>query len=414
MTIHSQEISVKTQGKYNVEDFQIFLHKFMQSDFWKSMEATIEDSPWHREANVATHTLMTMEAERNRYIASSDASVIQSTSQRDHMLTMFALLFHDTGKPEAEQVKESADRGVYRSYAGHEQISARTFEDYAISHWNEIQHMLNPVDIYIITWMIEHHLPYGLAKKHKVDALAKTLNTIFVHGTSSDAFFNMLKGDSFGRISDKWDDNYSNVLDWISKMQMHLVQTWNTPSQPKEWVNNMLFMLAGPPGVGKSTVRENIKFVYKDNVCVHSLDDLRYEYASKFGNINKDTHPDPLELYTAVFRYCNDDENQKLFSQYAEADLQAKLAMGINIIIDNTNTSAKSRNAILQKAASRKMHTEAYYYPSSIQHLIDRNETRPDKKLPHSVLQKMHSSISLPTEGEFDCVRLMFPPHIIR
>lgn len=418
-TLRSSSQSEKYRQKYSIVDFQSFLNNFMQSEFWKAMESTVENSPWHREANVAVHTLMTMDAERQRYAASlgtSDLSDENSPThiqeRREHILTMFALLFHDTGKPQAEQVKESAERGIYRSYAGHEQISARVFEDYAISHWTEIAHILQPQDIYVITWMIEHHLPYTVTKEHKLKALATTLGKIFAP-CSVNAFFNMLKGDSYGRDSDNWDENYGNVLLWIEAMQQRIQQVSASNVPSSKLAANTLFMLIGPPGVGKSTIRKHLSVIYENDVCIYSLDDLRYEYADKFGNMNSQSHPDPYELYTAVFRYCSDPDNEKLFSQYAEADLQAKLAMNKNIIIDNTNTSAKSRNDILQKAAPRKMATIAFYFPSSIDLLLARNVLRNDKKLPHSVLQRMHSSVAVPAVGEFDEVHLVFPPHVV-
>jgi hypothetical protein len=57
-----------------------------------------------------------------------------SSPETQQITTLVACLFHDVGKPPAQVTKHSEERGEYRMYAGHEQLSARIWVDYAMTH----------------------------------------------------------------------------------------------------------------------------------------------------------------------------------------------------------------------------------------------------------------------------------------
>lgn len=65
--------------------FDKFLQAFRFSDEWAAMEATVENSRWHREANTATHTQMMLDW--------YDDNCAQHRTERNQLLTKLAILF---------------------------------------------------------------------------------------------------------------------------------------------------------------------------------------------------------------------------------------------------------------------------------------------------------------------------------
>lgn len=399
---------------YDLDRLQTFIANFKSTDMWKRMLTTVEDSPWHREANVAVHTLMTLEYAK-RYFPEDPTDLLQ---RRHIVLVSLALLFHDTGKPVAETVKESEERGVYRSYANHEQDSARAFEDYTVDHWDQFEGWISKWDAYVITWMIEHHLPYSLKRPEKVAALNSSLATLFLPN-GPEVFFNMLKGDTGGRNSDAWETNFANMIEWIGDRQRDLVATDYAAPPDIEPNDPQLVVMIGPSGAGKSSVRSAIEQGYG----VFCLDDLRIEFAdSNIGLPYSPTSPDRdaseesrnehrrqvKANYRLAFQYCVDHDSE--FKKFTSARLQALFKEFDQILIDNTNTSVKSRKQYITLAKQKGMKTIAYYIPTSLSLLKSRTNTRDDKKLPEEVIVKQFNAVAVPSQGadnEFDVVNIV-------
>jgi hypothetical protein len=106
---------------YRTNFIHYYHNELKFTDEFLLMEGTVEDSPWHREKNVAVHTDMVV----SQYISTAP----QVWSKRD-LLGALACAFHDFGKPAAEEVKFSEERGKYRRYVGHEVVSARVWESF--------------------------------------------------------------------------------------------------------------------------------------------------------------------------------------------------------------------------------------------------------------------------------------------
>ena len=392
-------------NEYNLSEFQNFVDRFKQTNIWKTMESTIENSPWHREANVAVHTEMAI-AEATK-ILDVEYPAGSSENNRIRILVILALLFHDTGKPEAETEKETAERGVYRSYAGHEQMSARTFESYAIDNWHELCHIVTTWDVFTITWMIEHHLPYMLQQPQKVKALASGIQTIF-YNNSADAFYIMLRGDNAGRLSDNWQVNYDNMMDWVAAMKSKVAELGEVEEQDLFFTlgnSKRMIMLIGAPGSGKSTIRNTMS----EDIAVFSLDDLRIEYLKSHPSFDSTKDVTYDELYRQAFALSCEDKG---FATFTNDRLQTLFKYKTTIVIDNTNTGAKTRKQYLDLARQYKFLTSAFYIPASLQLLLNRNKTRPDKHLPEDAIVRLYNSVALPTPGEFtefDSVYIM--PH---
>ena len=192
--------------------FQKFFKDFKSTQLWVDMVNTREDSPWHREANVGVHTQMLLDWYcTNRF---------EHRSERQRMLTMVGCLFHDVGKPPAQVVKESPERGVYRQYAGHEQLSARMWVDYAMSNMEVVTDVFhfNTSDVANVAFMLEYHVPFGLKNKTKREALKKSF-MLRLGEDGHQAWLDMLMSDQHGRISDGQTEKLAAVDVWMKEWE---------------------------------------------------------------------------------------------------------------------------------------------------------------------------------------------------
>src|SRR5271157_3546387 len=101
-------------------------NEFKTDPLYKKMEETVEGSSWHRERNVAIHTDMVV----SEYISWAEKNWTTET-----LIGAVACAFHDTGKPSARVERFKPERGIYNSFGGHEIISARIWEDFAIRNF---------------------------------------------------------------------------------------------------------------------------------------------------------------------------------------------------------------------------------------------------------------------------------------
>jgi hypothetical protein len=188
--------------------FDEFLKNFRSTQMWRDMVNTREDSPWHREENVSVHTLMLLDWYQD--------NLFNSRTENQRMLTMVGCLMHDIGKPPAQIIKSSPERGEYRAYHGHEQLSARMWVSYAAENMEMITTVLrfSADDVSNIALMLEHHVPFGLKDKVK----RKNLKTAFISrmGESGhQAWLDMLMSDQHGRISDGQAEKLAAVDEWM-------------------------------------------------------------------------------------------------------------------------------------------------------------------------------------------------------
>jgi predicted kinase/CRISPR/Cas system-associated endonuclease Cas3-HD len=313
--------------------FSEFYVKFRQTNLWAEMAATVENSPWHREENVAVHTEMIV----NHYLG----NFAKHRTPKERTLALLAILFHDTGKPDAEQEKTSEERGTYRIYAGHEKLSARTWVDFAMEH----KEWLEPLDVQLtdvsnIAFLIEHHLPYGLKKKEKLVALKTALVQRFGDYRCA-VFYDLLRSDAAGRISDGHAEKLANVEAWIGEFDKVQAIDIKEPKTPLR-----AYILSGVSGAGKSTFMRTIH-----NPVVFSLDDCRLDFYDRITD-------DPKKAYADAWAYAN--ANEKLFAEYVQKrwkDALFEAARSHNaLVIDNTNLSRKSRARWVSELMTSKSH----------------------------------------------------------
>ena len=344
---------------------------FKTTDLYQAMENTVEDSPWHRERTVGVHTDMVV----SQYLS------IQDTSNFD-VRGAIGCAFHDVGKPPCEIIKHKPERGEYRAYHGHEQVSARMWEDWASENWDFLSTTFNldPDDIYVIGWMIEHHVPWATKKDAKLDAFATTaLETIGFEST----WYDMLMADQIGRISDDSHQRMEQCEAWIADLADRVSKAQHRWKD--EFTGKRAYMLVGAPGCGKSTYRNKLLDEHPDAAIV-CMDDLRMEW---YGG----SYDDAFVASTKDKKF-----NAKVDAHYIET-----LRTHDTVILDNTNTMTKTRRRWLAPARARKFLITAILFPVTKEELKDRQSKR-DKFVPYNVIDTMYDRMQLPMYGDFDDV----------
>ena len=359
---------------YRSKFLELFASLKAEHPLFAAMQTTVEDSPWHREANVLVHTEMVVSEYVNAAdLYHSDQCRIDPIWDRMTYLGAIACAFHDVGKPGARTAKFSEARGNYFSYPGHELMSARLFEDYAAQHPNDF----GPDDIYKICWMLEHHMPWDVKDKTKLENMAKTVRELDI----LDVFTRILFADQYGRISDDAETKHASVRAWIAEF----ITLANTVDVSKDIDADapVLYMPIACSGSGKSTFRAGL-----GDMNAFSLDDLRHEFYD-------------ADDYTRAFQLSTED---KYFDIRANARFHAVVKQKKDLYVDNTNCSAKRRRWYLDIARKHGYTLVAVLFPITINEVIGRQDTRTDKTVPAAAVHRQYMSLQLPCYGEFDRV----------
>lgn len=353
------------------------------------MRETVEGSPWHREKSVATHTDMV--------VAEYISWVGKDWSLWD-LYGAIACAFHDTGKPSAKVVKFKPERGQYFSFGGHEVISARLFEDYAIRNLSQMHELLSEENaaslgfIYSIAFVIEHHMPYE-QPADKVADIARTVNALFGGvgpAIPHPVFKNHLTADTHGRIADDHESKIARVDQWISTFEntgwgeRHNLSPFDTnPDAPT------LYLPVGPSGCGKSTLLAKLKKNNHDLVH-YSWDLLRLEWYS----------PD----YAKAYQLSTEDPH---FNARYTKVFREHILSGKDVYVDNTNLSRKRRKPWIVEARKHGYNVTAYVFPNSLDAMIKRQKTRGDKDVPADAVRQHYMSVQVPLYGEVDRVEVI-------
>jgi predicted kinase len=363
------------------EQFEKFFAEFRNTKLWKDMEATTENSLWHRESSVARHVEMILEEYEK---------IAHLRSERQQALTWLCICFHDTGKPHAKKDKYTEERGHYTSFGGHEQISARIWENYAVDNWNRWKQLkktfnLKESDIYVISWIIENHLPHNFSKESEMRRIATQMaSPEFENGALADVFYDQLICDQKGRISDNHEKNIREVEEFIENIK-------STPtSRLADHADDApeMCIMIGTSGSGKSTYSATKKGYEK-----YSLDACRLEYAASNGVKGEND----IDRYSCAFDYCG--KHRGPFRQYADQRFQALIDRGVNMVIDNMNVNYKARENYIHAAKAAGYKITTVLFPITHEKLLERQKSRKDKTVPIDCVLDHYKRISMPWAG---------------
>ena len=145
---------------------------------------------------------------------------------------------------------------------------------------------------------------------------------------------------------------------------------------------NILYMLIGIPGSGKSTwIGGNINT--NDTVIVSS-DDYIEQYAQQHN-----------KTYNQVYK-----EQIKNAVQNINKRLDYAIKNNMNIVWDQTNTSSKTRREKLSKIPNSYKKIAVYFETPNNIELNRRLNNRPNKTISSTVISHMKNSLQLPTVEE--------------
>jgi predicted kinase len=338
---------------------------FRHTEMFYHMSATVEGSPWHREANVGVHTDMVV----GEFIKSASTA---SYSDRLKALGILATAFHDVGKPSSRTEKYREDRGHYVAFHGHEKVSSVMFLEYALSR--QLPVVLEDREIYLVTWMIENHMPWDVTHPTKLQALRQTAESF----GALDLYCDALLADQRGRIADDQEAKNARANEWIEQFRFgaDVVHKVNGGGA------NVAYILIGPSGAGKSTFVK--KLTQEDpQRSVFSLDQLRHEW------YDRDDYANAWVMST----------KDSKFSSKASAVASKMFRTGGDIIVDNTNMTRKARSQFVSLANQNRYRVVGVWFPTPLELLISRQTTRGDKSVPIDAVERQFRSLELPTIG---------------
>jgi len=348
------------------------------------MGKIFENSPYHRERNVAVHTNMVVADYLSRTASKND----EKAWVYGDLYGAFACAFHDVGKPAARTEAYKPERGTYYRFGGHELISARLWEDWAVRNWLFLQEEfgLSADAIYRIGWLIENHLPWAVKKDEKLRTMA--LGAFNIIGTV-DTFINVLKADSWGRISDDAEQKKANVNAWCeSFINLYNIVVNEYSHSYKNEDAPVLYLPIGASGTGKTTRFNELHKDNSDEILHFSLDTLRHELY------------DPNDYRNAFALSCEDSQ----FNNKANKVFINMVKTGKSVYVDNINVSKKRRAYYIREARRYGYNVEAILAPVDLQTVINRQSTRQDKWVPAEAVERQYMSLTLPSLGEVDNV----------
>ncbi len=388
-----QEITIDYRSRF----IEFYFNELQAHPIFQYMNSLAEESPWHREDSIGIHTNM---------VVSEFISRSPDTWERVDMVGAMACAFHDFGKPKAMEVVYREDRGDYKRFPGHEKMSARIFEDWAVSNMDKMEYLgLELKHVHMIAWLCEYHLPWGIKKGYKREALART--ALYIECECQDDPFcgeevhdvnileRVLLSDTWGRISDDFETKRANALAWaneFTKLKIEMFYKHDADEQIRSDPDEeeaVLYMSIGAPASGKSTFGEG----FGSDVLIHNWDNLREEFYVDEPTGDRDTDYD-----LAFDRSVEDKE----FVSKCHQHFISLIKTGKSVYVDNTNASAKRRRFFVDQADRRGYRKVAVLFPTPLQTLLDRQKSRTDKTVPINAVKQIWESISMPQIGEFD------------
>lgn len=356
-------------------DIQRFKDSLYNHELFQAMASVTENSPWHREKNVLVHTDMVIDS----YVKQTDTLFGHNWS-KTAFLGLVASAFHDVGKPAAMVEKFSESRGKYKSFHGHELISARKYANICTT----IFPSLSAVDHYFVTWMIENHLLWASSSpdvERNINATIKSMKY--------ESFWTMVLADQYGRISDDEETKIVGAKATVDRVtslvtaELQLPETADLHDIMAKYGKVMIVPI-GPSGCGKSTLYQQLP----QKINVFSLDLMRHQLY--------DTTD-----YRVAYEKSVKDAN---FASKAQAAFVAEMRKDSHIFIDNTNLSRKRRRQYLVEAKHRGYTTVAVYMSCDQQVVEKRQGSRKDKSVPLAAVAQHYSAVSTPSYHEFDVV----------
>ena len=367
-----------------------------------AMMSTVENSPYHREANVMEHTRMVVDW----FIQFTD-DVKGNTWSYSDVQGAVACAFHDYGKPASEEefFSETLQRTI-RSYKGHEIMSAGMFMDVWCTNQYNVRDVITDIDGFYNTWvMIAYHLPYNLTGD-KLRVLRKHLLHYRIH----DVFERLLLSDTHGRIQDEREKEINGCYEWINNLYSV------DPFISKNSIDNGdVQMMVGVSGSGKSTYTQSMDCsVYSYDGIRHALFPDADSYRDIFEKTNAYFDDDERDL-SLVHRRLKVGAPDKKYGQNELFFMTMKNAIEetpkeVVLAIDNTSLSRKYRRVINAANHKARKNITAVMFIRSLNELYENEESRDEfSKRGKDVINRLYYKYYPVLLGEADDIKLIPP-----
>jgi predicted kinase len=297
----------------------------------------------------------------------------------------------------------------YHRYAGHEPISGNEFMSFMCDHV-ELRNLFFAQgygweDVRKIKFMIEHHLPYGLKKEAKRSYLRQAIGCTM--GEDDNCYWDMLRSDARGRISDDHETKLDNVEEWIHEFRP-------LPWEPAvaDPLQKTLYLLVGVSGSGKSSWLKKLIEHLPHRFLVFNEDALRLEYAhDNLDSLDQEIWPQLTlaEQYDSAWKFCHPHADSK-FDTFSSEKFRRLLDTDRSIVVDCMNQGRKDRRRFIQRAK------QAGYVIRSVEFFISestakaRQQERGDKFLPPERVHLLFMQMEIPWLGsEIDGFEIIPP-----
>lgn len=343
------------------------------------MRNTVENSEWHREANVFVHTKMVMD----EYMKRVEGLNIPFDVFK---LGLIACAYHDVGKPWTQA--EHPDGGF--SFYNHEVNSANSLRNDYWTH-NSIRACFNDVaEMTFVRFIIQIHLPYKFTNQ----MLPIVKSSIIYYGeqagidaeTSLEIFKNMVLSDAHGRISDDHDKKMQDVKEWFEMFdQQPLYQIKPKDEYP------VLTMVFGAMGGGKTTTIKQMIEDYQSYgiTCEYiGFDDIRNEILRRH-------YGDDTALKTEHLHDHEGDVHGEVQRRISKIRKTFKTGTKLAVFVDSTFTTRRRR--VFVKTCLNMGSMDLIEIDLPISEHIKRNATRVGQDfVPVSAIYANYFSTNLP------------------
>ena len=310
-------------------------------------------NPYHMEGDVWSHTMSVFTA---------------AVSKNAPVEVLLAALLHDVGKPQAREIKFSAERGFFSRFSGHEGLSFYIAIDVLQSFPRLTAEQVST----ILELIASHSHLFDINQKESPEQMYAGRQEFY------DMLVMLVECDTQGRVSRA--DCRVKSLSALETLKTVKVNEFELLERPT------MILMVGPPGSGKSSFTEHAG----ENYTVVSRDDIVMELGAK-------------DSYNESWSACD----QKLVDQTFTKRLNDAVISGNNIVVDKCHMSKKSRREAVAAAKSKGYNVKCIVMATSINILLNRNEHR-NKKIKPDVILAMMKSFYFPTAVETDFVVVVF------
>lgn len=354
----------------------------------KDMVEVPQDSIWHAEGNVHTHTMMvTKELLRLEEFH-------QESEQAKHILFQGALM-HDIEKRSTTIIDDYCEEEKRICISAPKHAKKGEYTTRELLYQEQVPFSVREQVCKIVRW---HGVPLWTIDKG--DPKKSVLKSSLHIPNKWLAMF--AKADALGRICNDKEDlltrisifeeicKDNNVWDQPYNFQSDLAKfiyfsdenkTYPNYNPYDDYVGEMIIM-CGLPGAGKSSlVQKQFK-----NLPIVSMDEMRRELKVKH----------------------RDKKAQGQIIQQAKDLMKQHLRQGLKFVVDATNITELDRSKLIELATTYKAKTKIIYVESDYKTLLSQNRNRPHP-VPEKTLLGYLKKLEIPCPSEAVCVQYITP-----